>query len=947
MPVGPGRKSIMQRRRRIGGAAALALALAAIGPRTAGAVAVSPRVWEAVRGTPEEIAVRDRLARYTASRTAGVDRVYSQFALDLAKYPRGGVAHRNIMVVLCDFPAEGLNPGRHPAKQSTPAYYQRLYFSDDPNDGIISLREFYRINSHGRLVISGRVTPKWVTMPHSYAYYANGASGLDFAAYPHSAQRLAEDAMSAAFGVFDHDLRYFDNDGPDGVPHSGDDDGYIDAVAVIHPGPGAEIIASAGASDSLWSHEAGIAIYQNCPPSGSQGGCLPGMSLGDVRGFLYTMVGEYNEFPGDRANGTYCHEFGHTLGLPDLYDPAAAGLGVYSLMGLGNYLPLGSSEPIGSRPGSLDPWCRQFLGFEKPLVVTGPGAYTLPPLSQGGTSLKLWRDGRPGTEYFLVENRDQQGPDRDLPGSGVLIYHVDDTKIDNLSGPANYRVRVVQADGLSQLESPSSSCLGGYCGDAGDYFPGATTNRTFTEATVPNSRDYAGGVTGVRVTGIQGGAVDNADTASFNVSVAIAPSIHVAGYRIGDGGDGYADNGETDSLHVTVANAGTPSGSLSFSLSTADPGVTVTTGASSGAALGTGATEGTATPFVFDVGNYATLPHPVRFLLSWNDGSASGAESLTVSVGMGLGLSEDFEAGASGWTSGSIAGAGPNDWHASQSRAHGGLWSFKAGSALPFGSGTNEAQTYSDLEDAALYTPIFDLAPGSQLVFYSWMDAETNGGTTAWDGGRVEISASGGEWLPLAVDGGYGYFIEFNSSASIRGADAFSGSSQSWRRAVADLSAYSGPVQIRFRFASDEANAPISLDAFGSPFQSRYYEGWYVDDVQVTTRVAPGPTPRRLSLRAGPNPYQIGAPSAGAINIRFSAKDGFEHPGFRPKVRIFDLSGRLIRTLDAAPDGLIPSEFRATWDARNDQGRFAAAGIYFAHVDVLGHDESFRIVLLR
>ena len=69
-----------------------------------------------------------------------------------------------------------------------------------------------------------------------------------------------------------------------------------------------------------------------------------------MKGFLYVMLGEFNDFPGDFAVGTYAHEFGHTLGLVDLYDPQAAGLGFFSLMALGNYLPYEANQVLGSHP---------------------------------------------------------------------------------------------------------------------------------------------------------------------------------------------------------------------------------------------------------------------------------------------------------------------------------------------------------------------------------------------------------------------------------------------------------------------------------------------------------------------------------------------------------------------------------------------------------------------
>jgi hypothetical protein len=240
-------------------------------------------------------------------------------------------------------------------------------------------------------------------------------------------------------------------------------------------------------------------------------------------------------------------------------------------------------------------------------------------------------------------------------------------------------------------------------------------------------------------------------------------------------------------------------------------------------------------PFVITVGTYPTLPHPIAFTLYWSDGVTSGTGTFTLAVGMGFGLAADFESGLGNWTSGPVAPSSVNEWHLSNTRAYGGSTaSMKVGSSLdPSEPHSNAANTYADLEDAALVSPMFYLQPGSQLAFYSWIDAETYGGTMALDGGRVEVSVRGGAWEPLAVDGGYGYQVIYYSGATLRGADVFSGSPQSWRRVVADLSAYSGAVQIRFRFSSDGQNAPVD---FNSGQLLRYYEGWYVDDVTVGAR---------------------------------------------------------------------------------------------------------------
>lgn len=924
-------------------AALLGASLAWTAP--AAAVSVSPRVLEAARKDPAAAAaLQARIARWEATKALGVDRAYPQFALDMAKYPRGGVAHRNILVILAQFPAEGTSPAKVPAAASTPFYYHRLFFSDDPNDGIISMKEYYANQSHGRLILSGQVTSQWVDMPHSYRYYANGASGLDFGSYPRSAQRAAEDAMAAAYAEFDGKLDYFDNDGPDGTPSSGDDDGYIDAVMVIHPGRGSEIIVDeTEANWSLWSHEAGIAQYTNCDFQSltSDPDCLPGYQLGNVKGFLYVMLGEFNDFPGDFAVGTYAHEFGHTLGLVDLYDPQAAGLGFFSLMALGNYLPYEANQVLGSHPGGLDAWSRQYLGFDAPDVATTPGRYTLAPVTEGGGSLKVWSNGEPGTEYFLVEYRKASGPDQYLPGDGLLVYHVDDTKTDNLSGAlSGYRVSLVQADSLFPLELESPS---GDFGDAADPFPGTLNKRSLTNDTQPNTRSIAGANTGVRIWNILAGEADGADSASFDLAFSTRPELRVTQLLLNDNtNQGYPDPGETIDLTVTLRNVGLASAPLTLTLTTSDPAITITTAGSTAPAIAGGATGTTDTPFVLDVSSSVTVPYSATLTLGWSDGSASGSQPLLLPIGVTSELQEDFESTALGWTHGAVTNA-IDQWHETSVRRHGGNGAMKVGSTNPLGTGSNESQTYAADEDAALVSPAFFLPANSELVFWSFIDAETNGGTGAWDGARVEISMNGGEWKPLAVDGGYGYIIEFNSSAALRGADVFSGSPNQWRRVVADLTPYSGAARIRFRFSSDEANDP--RNSLGA--QLRYYEGWYVDDVLVQARTGGGPVARRISFRAGPNPYRLGGPSSGSVHFRFSAPDGLPRPGQTPEVVIYDVRGREVGRTVAAANPLVPAEFRASWLPRTPGGEGLGSGIYFARLDFAGQVQTARLVLVR
>jgi M6 family metalloprotease-like protein len=906
------------------------------------AAAPSPKVYRDMSDVERSAAIQAYDQARLDLRAMGVDKIYPQFALDMAKFPRQGVAHRNVLVVLCKFPSESGSPSSGPAAVSTPRYFYNHLFSDDPNDGLTSLREYYRVNSNGRLVISGYVTSDWLEMPHSYDYYVNNYAGLNFGAYPRSAQKLAEDAMDAAYNDFDGSLKFFDNDGPDGVPSSGDDDGYIDAVMVIVPGAGGETSCSVPQGcQRLWAHESGIALYSDCPDANSGADCLPGMPLGDKRGFLYNLGSEYNDYPGDNAVGTWIHEFSHTLGLPDLYDLSGGnGLGFYSLMAVGNYLPY-SGDPNtagpgvqGANPSNLDAWSRQFLGFDNPAPATA-GHYVLPPVTRGGGSIKIWTNGEPGTEYFLVENRTKEGSDASLPGEGLLVYHIDDTKMDNIDGPANYRARIVPADALGQLES------GANYGDPGDFFPGTTGKTNITESTTPNTRDFNLFDTGIRITNIAYAA----DTVSFDLQIATKPDFRTVRYTIDDGGggDGLPDPNEAEQLTLTMKNVGIPSGPLTLTISTGDPAVTLNTPTAAAPSAAAGATVTTSTAFAYTIGSIANLPHLVHFNVNWSDGTYNGVFGFDVVVGAQPGLSEDFESTNEPgvfWETESLPGSSSNQWHATNQRAKTGSWSAKVGSSNT--SGAPVDLSYAPLQDAALVSPTFELPAGSQLAFDSWIDAETYGGTESVDGGRVELSMNGGEWIPLAVDGGYGTIIKFDSASSLRGQDVFSGSPQSWRHVTADLSSYSGEARVRFRFSSNEDNPPFG--SFGE--QVRAYEGWYVDNVVVQTRTAPTATVRAVSLRGGPSPYHIGAPSAGSLQFRFTAPDGHPHPELSPVVRIYDVRGRLIRELPAAT-GLVASEFHATWNAKDRNGETCRAGIYFARVDIQGQDQTFRVVLLK
>jgi hypothetical protein len=148
------------------------------------------------------------------------------------------------------------------------------------------------------------------------------------------------------------------------------------------------------------------------------------------------------------------------------------------------------------------------LGWLSPTVVQGTKTgVVIPPVETSATAYALWKDGTPGRQFFLVENRQRTGFDGDLPGAGLCIWHVDESKFARentqewwpgkpTGDGQHYLVAIEQADGAWHLEHRTNP------GDAGDPFPGTSNRRVFDGASTPNSDSYGAGATGVRVSNI-------------------------------------------------------------------------------------------------------------------------------------------------------------------------------------------------------------------------------------------------------------------------------------------------------------------------------------------------------------------------------------------------------------------------------------------------------------
>jgi immune inhibitor A len=373
-----------------------------------------------------------------------------------------------VIVVLVNFSDKNMT--------KTKQHFENLFFST----GVVatgSVKEYFKEASGGTISLEGQVVGPF-KLGGTMAHYAHGDSGTG-AAEP-NARTMAREAAIAANPTVNYGP--FDNDG----------NGFVDAFVVIHAGPGAE---QSGNVNHIWSHKWVLS-----------GGAL---NADGTKIFAYLTV------PEDARLGVCAHELGHLLfGWPDLYDTdgSSEGIGNWCLMAGGSW----NGAVAGDTPAHPSAWCKVNQGWASAIVQTTNAVASIPDVKTSKKVHRLWKNGAGGSEYFLVENRQKTKFDKFIPGSGLLIWHVDESVSSN-SNEAHPKVALEQADGLKQLEAGVNR------GDGGDCYPGTKNNKTFNKSSNPNSKSYAGVDTCVAVTNISAAAATM--TATLTVKCPVVKSL--------------------------------------------------------------------------------------------------------------------------------------------------------------------------------------------------------------------------------------------------------------------------------------------------------------------------------------------------------------------------------------------------------------------------------------
>ncbi|HVF52025.1 MAG TPA: M6 family metalloprotease domain-containing protein [Actinomycetota bacterium] len=381
-----------------------------------------------------------------------------------------------IPVILADFSDEGASKKQHP-----PRAYKRLLFEKDYPHGAGSLRDYYDDQSSGLLDVTGVVTDRWLRMPRTYKAYSGSSEGYQNSV-PND-RTLVEDAVERA----DSSMDFCKGDT--------DRDGYVDTVFVVHAGPGAEEVGS-----GIWSIHWFLSQAYETDDVCANGRAARVSDFTVVpEGYarsLYSAPGAPDKLI---SIGIFAHEFGHVLGLPDLYDTdgsSPGGVGPWDLMATGTF---GFTGEHPWRPMPLSPWSKMHLGWAQPLVAkkdlrrSSLGSLDLRG-SGGKPELYKVPSGGPSTLYYLIENRQRSVWSADMPAEGIAIWRIDESASDN--DGSRRMVHLVQADGLNELGASQDEYEKG---DAGDLWPGVTGKRKFAPGTTPSSALAPGSAIGITV----------------------------------------------------------------------------------------------------------------------------------------------------------------------------------------------------------------------------------------------------------------------------------------------------------------------------------------------------------------------------------------------------------------------------------------------------------------
>ena len=269
-------------------------------------------------------------------------------------------------------------------------------YSDNKAPGSVS--DYFYDQSYGQFRLVFDVVGPFEAQ-HEHAYYGTNKDwGKPTGWFDQNVGELVEEVCQAA-----SDQVHF-------ADYDWNGDGEVDQVFLLYAGHG---------ENDYWSKDSTV-IWPHMALMEEDWGYEGGLQVQGMRVNTYACSNELSSINKLVGIGTFCHEFSHCLGLPDLYDTerGTSVLGSYDLMDSGCY------NGNGWCPVGYSSYERYVCGWLTPVEVNDPHSVDIQPLTRDPEAC-LYRASPDANDYYLIENRQKESWDATIPVAGLLAWHID------------------------------------------------------------------------------------------------------------------------------------------------------------------------------------------------------------------------------------------------------------------------------------------------------------------------------------------------------------------------------------------------------------------------------------------------------------------------------------------------------------------------------------------
>ena len=325
----------------------------------------------------------------------------SQHASSLQLHAGGDFYHgnRHQMVVLVSFPDRKFLDDEATTLTKWDKIFNAENYHEDSFEG--SVHDYFYAQSYGQFNLTFDLF--YVNLPDSTMRYHSTADHDEYSQY-------MVDNIVDTLQTLDIDWSQYDWNG----------DGYVNQLLIIYAGEG---MNTSSDPNTIWPHQWWLSKHLKNPDKQSEVyRDYRTVTSGDKQFVIdcYCCVQEVVNISVAKSSfGIICHEYTHCFGFPDFYNGTTKYVGGWELMDSGNY------NNLGYNPAGYSAHERWLMGWCKLTELNSATEVSAMPALSDEPQAYLIRNDDYVDEYYIVENRQQRGWDSYLPGSGLVVFHVD------------------------------------------------------------------------------------------------------------------------------------------------------------------------------------------------------------------------------------------------------------------------------------------------------------------------------------------------------------------------------------------------------------------------------------------------------------------------------------------------------------------------------------------